>query len=78
MNQQVLGWITAVIAVCGSLLINYKNFYGMFFYMVANVLWVYYGLVIQVNYPQVFMYIVFTIINLHGVYKWKIQKRSAK
>lgn len=78
MNQEILGWVTAVIAVTGSLLINYQNYYGMLCYMVANALWIYYGLVIQINYPQVFMYIVFTIINFHGVYKWKIQKKSAK
>lgn len=46
----------------------------MVLWIISNVLWIYYDIFVQVNMPQVFMYVVFTLTNLHGMYKWRKHK----
>lgn len=78
MTMDYLGWICAIISVIGTLCINYKNKYGMVLWIISNLLWIYYALFVQPNMPQVFMYVVFTLTNIHGLYKWKLLEKSAK
>ena len=75
MNADTLSWITAIISVAGTLLNNYKNYFGMVLWIISNVMWIYFFTFVQVNHSLVFMYGTFSLLNLHGILKWKTQKK---
>lgn len=74
MNDALIGWISAIISVIGTLYVNHKNVKGMIIWIISNILWIFYATFIRYNPPQIFMYVVFTMVNVHGIYKWRFKK----
>lgn len=69
--DDLFGWICALISAIGAILVNFKKSQGMYFWIVSNIMWIFYSIFIKPNNPQLFMYLIFTIINLHGIIKWR-------
>lgn len=75
MSNECFSWFCAILSVVGNIFVNYKNRIGMVIWIVSNFLWIYYATFVQINHAQVFMYAIFTLTNLHGIYKWRSGKK---
>lgn len=78
MHGELFSWVTAIISAVGTILVNYKNTKGMYVWIISNMMWIYYGLYVQVNHAQVFMFVFFTATNIHGIVKWTRQEKQQK
>jgi nicotinamide riboside transporter PnuC len=74
--SNLIGWFGFLFSMCGQLLIIYKNRYAFIIWNIGNVIWLY--LAIKNNdLAQVFMFIIYIIINVVTFIKWK-NKKTAK
>lgn len=65
--------VAALIAsLSGNLLINYKKVVGFYVWILSDFLWISVILMnVDVNFPQIGMYIAYVLINIEGIVKWK-------
>lgn len=66
-------WIFVAISLTGNILIIKKNSYGFVMWTVSNIAWVYYDFYKEA-YSQSFLFVIYTILALYGIYEWKIKK----
>lgn len=62
----------------GTLAVNRKKTFGMYIWILSNVIWIYYWSFVKFESFQVYMYVVFTATNIEGIYRWKKQDRLKK
>jgi len=71
MENSLLAWMGTAWGLLGTWYINDKKTKGMYFWIISNAIWIYFASCLQLNYPLVAQYIVFTVTNVIGIYKWK-------
>ena len=66
----VMSVLGLVLSLLGNLLINFRKKSGYVVWIIANILWVLVNIFGNCNIPQVIMYSVYTILNIHGIISW--------
>ena len=76
---QILSIIALIFSVVGNIFINYKRRSGFVIWSISNTIWIIVNLIsIQTNWPQVAMFMVYIVLNVHGFVTWKKLKRIRK
>ena len=74
MSESTIVFILSLIAMTGSItgniFINYKRKVGFLIWTVANVIWILVNCMGELNYPQVCMFGVYSILNIQVYKKW--------
>lgn len=74
MSESTIIFILSLIAMAGSItgniFINYKRKVGFLIWTVANVIWILVNCMGELNYPQICMFSVYSILNIQGYSKW--------
>lgn len=73
--MELLGWVATVISIIGIILNARKNMLCWPTWLVSNVLWVTYFLVLG-DFPSIILWIVFSIFNVYGWIQWSKDKRK--
>lgn len=65
--------VAALIAsLSGNLLINHKKIIGFYVWILSDFLWIAVIFMnVDVNFPQIGMYVAYVLINAEGIVKWK-------
>ena len=66
---QYIAWCASGISVVGVLLNAYKNIWCWPVWCIGNSIWIYYNIATD-QWPQVILWIAFTIANVFAWYKW--------
>lgn len=69
MTYAIIEWLGAILGLIGSLAISYKKIYGMYVFIVSDVLLI---IIAQHNrlYGMIFLYVAFAVINVIGIRYW--------
>lgn len=68
----ILSILALVFSVGGNILINFRKVSGYYCWIASNVLWVWIALISpQINVPQILMFVIYTVLNIIGVFQWK-------
>ena len=64
--------VALILSIGGNILLNFKKVkLGYAVWVISNLMWVIIGLTAaERNYPQIMMYVIYTMLNIHGIYKW--------
>lgn len=71
MILQILSWCATGSSLIGQWLINNKKRSAFVVWIASNVLWIIVNIISTFNMANVVMYIVYTIMNIHGFISWK-------
>lgn len=74
---EALGVISVVASLVGSYLNAKQNWQGFVVWTASNVCWVIYDLY-KACYSQAFLFFVYILMNLYGIYCWKFKKTDGK
>ena len=66
----ILSLIATASSITGNIFINYKRKVGFLIWTVANVIWILINCMGELNYPQVCMFGVYSILNIQGYKEW--------
>lgn len=68
--------VALVLSLLGNLLLNFKKVkLGYLTWIISNFMWVFIGLnSTEKNCPQIIMYVIYIVLNIHGIYKWRKEK----
>lgn len=74
MTKSAIIFILSLIATAGSItgnvFINHKRRVGFIIWSIANVLWILVNCIGVINYPQICMFGVYSLLNIQGYKKW--------
>ena len=70
MAIQIIYWTATIASLLGQVLINNKKKSAFYVWAISNLLWIAVNVIGTFNIANVVMYIVYTIMNVHGIYKW--------
>lgn len=70
MTFQIITWIAAALSIIGAMLNVWKRVEGFYFWIVANIIWIFINLYKGIH-AQAFLFLFFSGISAYGVYKWK-------
>lgn len=74
MSESTIIFILSLIAMTGSItgnvFINHKRKVGFLVWTVANMFWILVNCLGEINYPQICMFSVYSILNIQGYSKW--------
>ena len=76
MSPDTISWVATLIGIGGTIAINYKSRIGMILWLISNAIWIYFDIFVDPNHAQTVMYIVFSVINGHGLYRWTVDKKK--
>lgn len=68
----IISWIALLFSIAGYIFINYKNIFGYYIWIISNILWIIYNIYIN-ELSQIILFNIYTLLSIHGVYKWKIK-----
>ena len=78
MTKSAIIFILSLIATSGSItgniFINHKRKVGFIIWSIANVLWILVNCIGVINYPQICMFGVYSLLNIQGYKKWNNDK----
>ena len=66
----ILSLIATASSIIGNIFINHKRKVGFIIWTIANMLWILINCIGDMNYPQVCMFGVYSILNIQGYKKW--------
>jgi nicotinamide riboside transporter PnuC len=66
----VISWAATGTSLLGQWLINNKKKSAFPIWITSNVLWILVNIIGTFNLANVVMYIIYTMMNIHGLYKW--------
>lgn len=72
----VLSVVSTVLALTGNLLVNLKKKIGFVIWILSNIGWIVVNIVGEMNYPMVFMYLVYVVLNIQGFVHWKRTEKN--
>ena len=76
MTKSAIIFIISLIAMTGSItgnvFINHKRKVGFLVWTIANMFWILVNCLGEINYPQMSMFGVYSILNIQGYKKWRI------
>jgi len=67
---QVISWMATAASLLGQVLINNKRKSAFYVWIISNLLWIAVNILGTFNVANVAMYVVYTAMNLYGLYKW--------
>ena len=67
----ILSIIGTLLSLGGNVLIALKKRSGWLVWIAGNIVWIAVIFMSAVNYPMIFMYLVYIIINIIGYVKWQ-------
>ena len=72
-----VNWVIVIIAILGAIFNARANIFGYYLWICSNI-----GLAIlnllAKNYPQMVLFIVYSVIVIYGIYSWKKKKKNTK
>lgn len=74
---EIMGWVTAGISLTGAFFNANRKWYSFLIWMVANISWVTYD-VFNKCYSQAALFSAYLLMNIYGLYCWKIKKSKLK
>lgn len=75
--MEAFPWIALTITLVGNYFVNHQDIKGQYIWILANIAWLIYATFINRIPAQIIMYIVFTVMNIHGIYKWTQLKKQS-
>jgi nicotinamide riboside transporter PnuC len=69
----IISIIATILSFTGNLGVNNKKLWGFYVWIVSNILWVIIALNTP-NYPQVIMFVGYSMLNVHGIIKWSKER----
>ena len=71
--MKIVSTVALMLSVAGNVFLNKKKVkIGYSVWIVSNLLWTIVGLTAtDRNIPQILMYVLYTILNIHGIYNWR-------
>lgn len=71
--MKIVSTIALMLSIAGNVFLNKKKVkIGYSVWIASNLLWVIVGLTAtDRNIPQILMYVLYTILNIHGIYNWR-------
>ncbi len=66
----VLSWFATALSLGGQFLINKKKKAAFPVWIVGNILWIVVNILTTFNTANVVMYVIYTIMNIHGLIEW--------
>lgn len=68
---QILSFLAMGSSLLGNLFVAKKKKIGFYIWIASNILWISVNLMsISINISQIFMYVVYTGINIYGIINW--------
>lgn len=67
---EVLSWLATGGSLLGQLLINNKKKSAFPIWIISNLLWIAVNILGTFNLANVVMYIIYTLMNIHGLIVW--------
>lgn len=75
--MEILTYIALALSVIGNILVNNQKKSGYVAWIISNLLWIIFA--IYSNIPaQLIMFIIYTILSIHGFSKWKAIEKKDK
>lgn len=74
-NMELLGWIATSISIIGILLNANKNILCWPVWLLSNIAWILYFILVKWDLPSIVLWIVFAIFNVYGWVQWKKDKK---
>lgn len=75
--MEILTYIALGFSLIGNILVNNQKKSGYVFWIIANLMWIIFA--IYSNIPaQLIMFIVYTVLSIHGFSKWKAIEKKDK
>ena len=75
----IISWVATILSLAGQILINNKNKTAFPIWITSNILWIIINVMTTLNIANIVMYIVYTIMNVHGLIKWiKSEKNNSQ
>lgn len=71
MIENVISALGMIFSIAGNLLLAKKNVLGFWSFLLGNVMWIAYSLIFNPNVSMIMQYIIFTVINIYGIYQYK-------
>lgn len=71
-----LSIIALILSLTGNILVNFKKKIGFVIWTVSNIFWIAVNFLGTPNIPQVFMYIIYAMLNIQGFIIWR--KKESK
>ena len=79
MEIQIASWIATIISLSGNILVNKQNKLGFIVWIVSNILWITIGaLSAEVNYGQLTLFAVYTVLAVQGYKNWTKAENGKK
>lgn len=67
---EIIQWLAVFLSLCGNFFINKKNIVGYYLWLITDIVFFIFA-VYNKNYPQIFLFLIYTLFCIHGIYKWR-------
>lgn len=75
----IISFFSLILALTGNFFINVKKRAGYIIWVVGNAGWIVAILLNETpNYYQIVMYVIFSVLNIHGFINWKRMEKQGK
>lgn len=71
MIENVISALGMIFSIVGNILLAKKNVLGFWSFLLGNVMWIAYSLIFNPNVSMIMQYVIFTVINIYGIYQYK-------
>lgn len=65
-----LQWIAVSLSLGGGYLINKKNVYGFYCWVISNLIWIACFAITQ-QWPSTFLFTIYELMSIHGIILWR-------
>lgn len=66
----MIGWIGFILSMAGQVLIIYKIKHAFTVWSISNLVWISQA-VARHDLPQIFMFVIYTVVNFISYFKWE-------
>lgn len=67
----IISWTATILSLLGQVLISNKKKSAFPIWIISNLLWIWVNIIGIFNLANVAMYLVYTLLNIIGIIKWK-------
>ena len=72
LRHHIVEWVATAFSLIGAVLNSLLNIYGFYLFIVGNIFWMSFAWKHR-HYGLMFLNFVFLILNLYGIYVWKMR-----
>lgn len=73
----IISWLATGLSLLGQLLINKKKISAFPVWIISNLLWIVVNFLSVFNIANVAMYMIYCLMNIHGLYEWHKASKNA-